>query len=56
MRGIDDSRSLTVQLGYPLEDLLPALWIDRHCRLIKEDQLWLVGDPAGDVQSSFNTL
>ena len=55
MRGVNDGRAVPVQLLNPLEDLVPALRIDRDGRLIQNDELRLMRDAAGDIQTPEQT-
>ena len=52
MRRINYSCPFPVKLLYPLKDIVSALGINCHSRLIEENELWLVGNPAGYVKSS----
>ena len=49
---VDNGGALVVQRLDPFQDLVSALWVYSYRRLIHNDQSWLVGDPAGNVQSS----
>ena len=55
MGSINDCRSLTVQFYNPFQDPVPALWIDSYRWFVHDDKLWLVGNTAGNVESSKKT-
>ena len=38
-----------------LQDPVPALWIDSYRWFVHDDKLWLVGNTAGNVESSKKT-
>ena len=52
MGRINNGGPLPVQLADSFQDLIPALGIYRHSRLVHKDQLRLVGNAAGNVQSA----
>ena len=52
MGGVDDGRALAVQPLDALENLVAALRIDGDGRLVKNNQLRLVGNAAGNVQAA----
>ena len=52
MGRIDDGGPLPVQLADSFQNLIPALRIHCYCRLVHKNQLRLVGNAAGNVQSA----
>ena len=51
MARVDHRGALVAQPADAVEDGVPALGVDGHRGLVKEDELGLVGDAAGDVQA-----
>ena len=52
MRCVDNGGALVVQRLDSFQNLVSALWVYSYRRLIHDDQSWLVGNPAGNVQSA----
>lgn len=52
MAGIHHCGALVAQAADALQDGVAALWVDRHRGLVKEDELGLVRDAAGDVEAT----
>lgn len=40
---------LTIQFLYAFQDFISALRVNGHRRFIQNDELWFVGDAAGDI-------
>ena len=52
MAGIHHCGALVAQAADALQDGVAALWVDRHRGLVKEDELGLVRDAAGNVETA----
>ena len=49
---IQDRCSALIQFDDPFQNFVAALWIDCYSRLIQNDKLGFMGDPAGDIQTA----
>ena len=55
VRGVNNGRALAVQFLNTFQNFIPALRVNGHCRLIKNNKLWLMGDTAGNIQTAQQT-